>query len=267
MVGEDKQPATETDVVETEQTENTEKEQDTTEAPAETDTTEEAEGAEKEDDGLDDGNGGEDDGTGEVKEPVKPASRSQARIQGLSERLKAETAEKERLIHDRAVAQAQLEHLRAQQQQIQSAAERKDEEDRLSLLDPSERAVYQANQQIRNLEYRLNQMEIQRGNDQDRANFHAKAAHDETYAKYAPEVEKMYQEGLARGVSASREDLHSYILGKELKKDLAAKVSKKKESASKRIDSVTSKPASARGDVADSKKGKSLEERLRGVQI
>lgn len=201
------------------------------------------------------------------EQPEKPVGRAQARIRKQQEELKAERAEKEKLIAERAVAQSQLEQMRQQQQQIQSAAEKRAEDERLALLDPQERAVYQANQQIRTLEYRLNQMEVRRADDADRAQFHAKAAHDPAYQKYADKVEKMYQEGVARGVHASREDLHSYILGQELKKDLASKVSKKKETASKRIDTVTSKPASAKGDVAGSKKGKSEEDRLRGVLI
>ncbi len=221
----------------------------------------------EDEDGTDEGTD-EPSGAGSAEEePVKPVSRSQARIQALNERLKSQDAEKERLIHERAQAQAQLELMREQQRNLQNDAQRRAHEERMALLDPSEKALYQANEQMRSLEWRLNQMELQRKDDQDRANFHAKAAHDETYAKYSDQVEAMYQEGLKRGVSASREDLHSFILGKELKKDLSAKVSKKKESASKRIDSVTAKPASARGDVADSKKGKSVEDRLRGVQI
>jgi hypothetical protein len=246
--------------------ENTEQKQEDTKAQPE-DTNEEQDTGNEENDGPESGDDEAADTASADQEPVKPPSRSQERIRALNDRLKAEAAEKERLIHERAVAQAQLEHLRQQQQAVQSAAERKAEEDRLALLDPSERALYQANNQLRTLEYRLNQMELQRRDDQDRANFHAKAAHDETYAKYADQVEEMYQDGLKRGVSASREDLHSYILGKELKKDLATKVSKKKESAGKRIESVTSKPASARGDVTSSKKGKSEEDRLRGVLI
>lgn len=225
---------------------------------------EEGEDTDSEESGEDDEHESE---TGEEQEPVKHVSRAQARIRKQQEELKSERADKERLIHERAVAQAQLENLRNQQRELQSASERRAEEERLSLLDPQERQLYQSNQQIRNLEWRLNQMEVQRKDDQDRANFHAKAAHDETYAKYVDKVEEMYQDGIKRGVHASREDLHSYILGRELKKDLSAKISKKKESASKRIDSVTSKPATARGDVSDSKKGKSVEDRLRGVSI
>lgn len=208
-----------------------------------------------------------DQADGQEDEPEKPVSRSQARIQKLSSELKAEREDRERLIAERATAQAQLEHFRQQQQAIRSDADKKAEEDRLALLDPSERAAYTATQKANQLEYRLNLLQMQMQDNADKAAFHAKAAHDETYGKYADQVEEMYQEGLKRGVSAPREELHSLILGRELKKDMAKKLSQKKESASKRIDTVTSKPASARGDVAGSKKGKSEEDRLRGVLI
>lgn len=203
----------------------------------------------------------------EEPEPEKPVGRAQARIQKLSSELKAERDEREKLVAERATALAQLEHLRQQQYAVQSASQRKEEEDRLALLDPTERAVYQANQRAGQLEHRLNLMQMQMQDNADKANFVAKAAHDETYGKYLDQVEDMYQEGLKRGVTAPREELHSLILGRELKKDMAKKLSAKKESATKRIDTVTSKPASARGDVAGSKKGKSEEDRLRGVLI
>lgn len=238
------------------QAEDTAEEQDGAEGAVETEEGTEAEAEEAE------------SAQGEEPEQAKPTKRGASEtIRALKAERNAERAEREKLVHERAVAQVQLENLRAQQRELQSAAEKRAEDERLALLDPTERASYQSAQQIRNLEWRLNNMEVQRKNDQDRATFQAKAAHDETYGKYADQVEQMYEEGLARGVSASREDLHSYILGRELKKDLAAKVSEKKKSAGKRIESVTSKPASARGDVAGSKKGKSEEDRLRGVLI
>lgn len=198
---------------------------------------------------------------------AEPRSRAQDRIKTLAAREKSERAEKEKLIHERAVLQEQLENYRRNQHAMQSATEKRAEEERLSLLDPTERKMYELEKHNRMLEHRLNQMDLRTQDQIDKANFHARAAQDETYGKYEDQVEKMYQEGLARGVSASREDLHSYILGKELKKDLASKLSKKKESASKRIDSATAKAPSAKGDVAGTKKGKSEEDRLRGMLI
>jgi hypothetical protein len=197
---------------------------------------------------------------------AKP-SRANDTIRALKEERKADRLEKEKLIAERATYAAQLENIRQQQQQQQSNADRRAEEDRLALLDPQERAIYQANEKANSLEHRLNLMQMQMQDNTDKAIFHAKSAHDETYAKYADQVEEMYQEGLKRGVTAPREELHSLILGRALKKDMAAKLSQKKATAGKRIDTVTSKPASARGDVAGSRQGKSEEDRLRGVLI
>ena len=228
----------------------------------------ENEDSEIEGEGQENEEGSESQENEEVEEVVeKPVGRAQARIQKLSSELKAEREDREKLIAERAVAQAQLENLRQQQLAVQSQRDRQAEEERLALLDPQERALYQANNQLRQLEHRLNQMEMQRSDDRDRANFHAKAAHDEMYAKYAEEVEQSYQDGLRRGVSAPREDLLAWRIGKELLQNKNSDGAKKKAAASKRIDTVTSKPASARGDVAGSKKGKSVEDRLNGVLI
>ncbi len=204
----------------------------------------------------------------ESAETEKPSKRSASEtIRTLKAERNAERAEREKLITERATALAQLEFVRQQQQQFQSNEQRVAEEKRLSLLDPQERAIYQANQKAAALEFRLNQMEVSQADYRDKAEFQAKAAYDETYSKYADQVEHMYQEGLARGVRASREDLLAYQVGKELLKDKNSKANDKKKAAGKRIDSVTSKPANARGDVAGTKKGKSEEDRLRGVLI
>lgn len=208
------------------------------------------------------------------EEESQPQTRGQTRQQKLANQLKQEREERQRerkerdeLIADRARKEAELDHYKRQQTESQSATQRKAEEDRLALLDPTERALYEANVRFQNLERRLNQSEFQRQQDQDRDRFHAKASSDPTYGKYADQVEEMYQEGLKRGVSAPREELHSLILGRELKKDMAKKLSSKKDTAKKRIDTVTSKPATARGDVGASKKGKTVEERLAGLLI
>lgn len=201
------------------------------------------------------------------EEPKKPVSRAQERIRRQAEELKIERAQKETLIAERAQYATQLQLIRDQQYQAQSAEQRKAEEQRLSLLDPAERNQYESNKKINDLEYRLNQLTVQREDDRDRAVFHAKAAHDETYAKYVDQVEGMYQQGLSRGVRANREDLLAYQLGKELLKNKDSKGAEKKKAAAKRIESVTSTPTNAKGDVTGTRKGKSEEDRLRGVQI
>ena len=215
----------------------------------------------------DEGNAEEgDEGEGSPEVPSKPAT-AKAKSPDKDSEEANWRKEREQLIERAARAEALEQERNRQAQEHRSHEDRRAEEARLALLDPAERAAYSANKKANDLEYRLNMLQMQIADNNEKAVFSAKAAHDELYAKHLDEVEKMYQDGLNRGVRANREHLLSFILGEELKKDRSAKVSAKKVSASKRIDSVTSKPASVRGDVAGSKKGKSEEERLRGVFI
>lgn len=211
----------------------------------------------------------------EAEEDEEP-TRGQSRHQKLANQLKEERAErekerkeKEQLIADKATYAARLEEIEKRQQAGQSDAQRRAEEDRLALLDPTERAAYQANQKAQNLEYRLNQMESQRQDDVDRAEFRSKASSDPLVEKYKDQVEAMRQQDLKRGFVASRDSYLNFIVGEAIRKDASKKLSSKKEAAGKRVDSVTSKSASARGDVKGSKKLdpdslEALEERLRG---
>jgi len=197
----------------------------------------------------------------------KPVSRAQNRIQKLSSDLKAERAGREKLVAEHATAKAQLDALQQQQRDNAAQVEQRAEEERLALLDPEDRELYNAKQQTKHLEYRLQQLEMEQRDSRDRTEFHAKAAHDETYGKYAKQVEDMYQEGFRRGVVAPREDLHSLILGQELKKNAQANTPAKKAAAKKRVAAVTSTSTNARSDVRGSKRGKTAEERLLGVEI
>lgn len=188
-------------------------------------------------------------------------------IRALKEERKAIKAELEQIRQDRAAKAAQQEFEQRRQQDAYAEQSRKAREEKLALLDPQERALYLTQERMAELEYRLNISEMQRQQDADRAKFEAKAATDPLYAKYGPEVEKLYQEGIKRGVTAPREELLNLVLGRALRNEAAAKITKKKEAAGKRIDAVTSKPASARGDVSASRKGQTEEDRLRGVLI
>lgn len=208
------------------------------------------------------------DENAESDEPSeKPRGRANDTIRALKEERKRDREELERITTERATVAAQLEFERRRQFEVQSEQQRKQEEERLALLDPTERAIYQSNKRANELEYRLNVMQIQIQQSADKSAFEAKASADPLYAKYGSEVEKLYQEGLKRGVTAPREELLNLVLGRELRKDISAKHLSKKEAAGKRIDSVTSRPAKAKSDVSGSRKGQTEEDRLRGMII
>lgn len=206
-------------------------------------------------------------------EDDKP-TRGQSRHQRLANQLKEEREERqkdkeerEKLIAEKAGYAARLEEYERRQQAGQSEAHKRAEEERLSLLTDSERATYHTQRKNQELEYRLNHMEQQRQDDLDRSEFRAKAATDPLVEKYKDEVERLRKEDLKRGLSAPRDAYLNFIVGEAIRKNAASKISSKKKSADKRIDSVTSKPVGARGDVKGSKSGKTVEERLAGVLI
>lgn len=201
-------------------------------------------------------------------EPEKPSKKSAAdTIRALKAERNAERAERDKLIAERATYAAKLEAFEQQQRAGVSAAERRAEEDRLAMLDPVERQAYEANTRAQNLEHRLNTMHFEMQDNTDRAIFQSKADHDPLIAKFRDQVETMLNEDRKKGFSASREEYLNILVGREVRKDAAAKLSAKKASAGKRIDAATSKTPSGRGDVGGSRKGTSEEDRLRGVLI
>ena len=244
-------------------------ETDTKDEPVSGDDTEDGEdsGAEEEQGDESGEEQAEEAGTGDKQEPVKTVGRAQARIQRQAAELKAERLEKEKLVARLAKAEA-LEELRQQQQQQGQTREQKQaEEQRLALMSPEEKQAYAMENRLRNLEYQLSRAEQTRADDRDAENFRSKAAQDETYARFADEVEELYQDSLKKNVREDREELLAWKLGKELLKDKAAKAAEKKTAAGRRIASVTTNSASAKGDVAGAKTGKSVEDRLRGQLI
>ena len=204
-------------------------------------------------------------------------TRGQTRHQKLANQLKEERAERaaerkerESLIEERATLKAQIAYEQQQKSAGQSAHDRRAEEERLSLLTPDERRYYDADNRSKSLEQRLNAMEWANHDNSEKSTFQSQAAHDPLVGKYKDEVERMRSEDLKKGYAASRDEYLNFIVGRELRKDAAKKLSAKKDSANKRVDSVTSKSANARGDVSGTKKGKGnsleeLEARLEGV--
>lgn len=203
---------------------------------------------------------------GEVESPpTKKTGRAQERIRRQQEELKEERERNEKLARENAETKARLESIEAESRQRREIEEQRAEQERLDLLAPEERALYLLNKRLQQTEARLAAADMQRQDDIDRLAFQQKVEKDPTYAKFSKQVEDARKDGLARGVVASREDLHSFFLGQELKKDMERKANSKKEQASRRVDSATARPASAKSDVAGKTKGKTLEQKLEGV--
>jgi hypothetical protein len=239
------------------------------EVPTPTEETTEEEGQELEENVTEEESADEvtDEGEDSPEVPAAKPHRANDTIRALKEERKAMQAERDALIERTARAEA-LQHAREEQRQLhQSAADRQAEEQRLAMLDPEERRQYNADKRSTNLEHQINLMQIQMRDGSDRILFESQGATDPLVKQYKDQVQAMHEENQRRGISVPREELLNLIVGREIRKNAAAGLQGKKSAASKRIDSSTSKPASARGDVAESRKGKSEEDRLRGVLI
>lgn len=197
---------------------------------------------------------------GEGKQP----SRRTIRVQKLE---KERDAERQRATE----LQNRLNEVLMQQRQPQQDdAARRAEEARVAAMDPVERERYEDKKRIDALQQQVSNLGFAQQDGLDRARFEAKAELNPVYKKYAADVEKTLQEMRAKGVNTTREALLTYKLGEAARKKLEAGMgdgAKRKAAAQARVNKVNGRPANLRGDNSGSGKGKTEEDRLRGVQI
>ena len=193
----------------------------------------------------------------------KPLSRRTLRVQKLE---KERDAERTRA----AELQNRLNEVLMAQRQPQDDAARRAEEARVAQMDPLERKEYEQQKKIDALQAQVANLGFAQQDGLDRARFEAKAELNPVYKKYAASVESTLQEMRAKGVNTTREALLTYKLGEAQRKKLeagAGEGKRRKEAAQARVNKVNGRPANLRGDSSGSGKGKTEEDRLRGVQI
>ena len=194
----------------------------------------------------------------------KTVSRRTLRVQKLEKERDAERARAAEL-------QNRLTEILTQQRQpSQDDAARRAEEARIAAMDPLERERYEDKRAIKALEQQVSNLGFAQQDGLDRARFEAKAELNPIYKKYAADVEKTLQEMRAKGVNTTRESLLTYKLGEAARKKLEAGAGdgrRRKEAAQARVSKVNGRPANLRGDSSSSSKGKTEEDRLRGIQI
>lgn len=202
----------------------------------------------------------------EAEQPKE--SRSQRRVRAVVKereefRERYETSERERIRAEAAL------HARTQiQQENNQVAHQRAEQERMALMDPSERAIYEANKNTQRMQNEVNMLRIQMQDSTDAANYNAKAQVDTRYAKYKGQVDEMHKKLSSQGNLVNRESILAYIIGEQSLKNVTESESKKKEAAGKRQAKVSAKPASARGDTSATRgSGRTPESRLAGVLI
>jgi hypothetical protein len=219
---------------------------------------------------LDEGEGDEEEptdepaGQGDESQPTgQQPSRRTVRVQKLEkERDDARKRELE--------LQARLDSILSGQGRAESEAAQRAEQERIAKMDPIEREAYQKDKAIKDLQAQVRNLGFAQEDGLDKARFEAKAEMNPVYKKYAAEVEKTLLEMRAKGVNTTREALLTYKLGEAARKRLEAGASQgrtRAAAATSRVRSVQGRPANLRGDSGTGKRGDSLEERLKGVQI
>lgn len=220
-------------------------------------TGDEAEGEGGTEDEGGEGEGG--DAAPAADEGAKP-SRQTLRVQNALKERDTERAEKERY-------RLELEELKrnaARPVQEDPAIEKA----RVDAMDPVDRVAYLADKQIKVLQAQIQGLGFQTQDGTDRASYEAKASVNPLYEKYKPEVEKRLQSMRSNGVNSTREAILTYLIGEDAMKRAAAKPDgQRRSNAARRVERANGKPANARSDAAGSRSDKSLEDRLRGVQI
>lgn len=191
-------------------------------------------------------------------------SRRTLRVQKLAEERDAERAETARL-------RTELDNLKRAEtarMQVDPAAARAEAE-RLAAMEPTERALYESNKRIEALQNQVANLGHITQDASDKASFEAKAVIDPLHAKYKDRVETTLQGMRAKGVNANREAILTYLIGEEAQKRATQKPMKqgRKDAAASRVERAQGKAPSTRSDAGGSRSEKSLEDRLRGVQI
>jgi hypothetical protein len=235
--------------------ENLETEQD---EPAEPD---EGEGSEGTGEGAD-----EDGGEGEVDaQPARKPSRAQSRIQTLTDTLKAEKAERQRI--DRELADIRAAERQRQQQTQQESPEAK--ATRRALMDPLEVMREDLRESEQRTKTLLHQQALQAQETNDQVVYKGILRDAPHLKKYEAEVEKLRTEQQARGYFVPRETLLDLAVGRAARAAAVKGAPKAKAAGQQRVAAQQSKAAGARGDAATQrgKQGDSAEKRLLNVPI
>lgn len=187
-----------------------------------------------------------------------------------SQRIKKLAKERDEL-RDRATRAEALAEERAAQRQTptNNADATRQREEKLALMDPSERKDFLRDEAMQNMEQKMLLSELRTADTLDKNAYIARAAVNGVYAKHTAEVEKRLSEERRNGRNWTRETILAQVIGEAALK--AKPDAKKKNEAKERVDSSKSTPTRARSDSTAHRPGRSgesfedLESRLENV--
>jgi 6-phosphofructokinase len=200
---------------------------------------------------------------GEEDAQASAPTRGETRLQKL-----ANEARTEREARIRAEARAEaLEQSRSAAPADTAEAERLRAE-KLALMDPVERKVFEQSETIRRLEQGQQMTQIQIADSLDQSKFMSLCASNPVAKKHSAEVETVLANMRRSGTNAPRETVLAYVVGQAALKTAASpktakQVAVAKAAATARVNSAKGTATSAKGDTGGAKKGEETLEQMR----
>lgn len=227
------------------------------------------EGAEIDEDatGLDD-----EEGEGEEGDEDRPRQRETSgqvsgqptRAKGRIGRLKAALDEvNAQRAKDREDFQRQIAELR--QAQGQPRVDPELEAARIAAMSPEERIEYRAAQSEQRHAQEMQLLKFQMADNADAQAFRTRCATDARAAKYAADVDKMLGAARQAGMNPTREIIYYVLLGQKVAN--AKTAPKQRQQGEERLRRQTTRTTRSGSDTSGTRGGRSLEQRLDGVQI
>jgi hypothetical protein len=121
-------------------------------------------------------------------------------------------------------------------------------EARIAMLPPDERMEQRMLRSEHMNNQRLQIMQIQMADQQDRTAYQAKATIDKRFARYEQEVEQRLADLRRQGQNVSREALLKFIIGEKVLGNPAERVRARRQDAQRRVESQKTRPQNTRGD-------------------
>ena len=200
---------------------------------------------------------------GSPQEGAAPEHETQSRGR---DRFRQLSSERNAAREDAQRARQELEEFKRQQWQRQQQLDEQQDQQRLALMTPEERADYRYTQFERRATQREQQHSMQMAAQMDKASYDAAAASNPVYRRMSAEVERKFQEQMAVGRPTDRVTILKYLIG-ESALNGAANQAPRRAAARRRIEGQQVKPARPSGDQAQSRKMSTAEDRLKDVLI
>lgn len=207
----------------------------------------------------------------ETEEPTPEGEEAEESIETRAEGPQPTPAQRRirQEIERRRALESELATLRQNQallqEQIRSRANYVDpleRQRRLDQMDPEQRNEFLRQEDRQEYYSRLNRIEFQQLAQNDAFQFQTYLSGHPEYRKYEIEVESLFNQAMQKGQPQSRNAILSWVIGEQVRNKTPAAVQRAKKSARENIERATTRPATARSNVASEKRPMTAEERL-----